>query len=310
MPAPRSPWDTLTAGFENYIRLEKNLSANSVEAYLRDVAQLRAFVEAEWGIDPQQVRAEHIEAYLAEVYDKGVAKTTQARNLSGIKNFFHYLALSDHITEIPTQFISGPKPGRHLPGVLSLAQIDAILATIDLSTPQGHRNRAILEVMYSCGLRVSEASGLRLSDIFFEDEILRVTGKGDRQRLVPLSPEARKRIEQYLPQRTLGHIDPKAEDTVFLNNRGRGLSRVMIFNILREAAARAGIGMTISPHTLRHSFATHLLAGGADIRQVQELLGHRSVTTTEIYTHLDRSQLERTVAEHHPLASKGRPRQP
>jgi len=304
MPAERSPWEALTVEFENYIRLEKNLSPNSISSYMRDVAQLRAFVEREWGIAPHEVEARHIEAFLAEIYDKGITKSTQARNLSGIKSFFHYLAIADHITEVPTQFIDSPKAGRHLPQVLSTAEIDSILATIDLSTPQGHRNRAILEVMYSCGLRVSEAAGLRLSDLFMEDDIVRVTGKGDKQRLVPLSPEAKKCILLYLPQRALGRIDKKAEDVLFLNKFGRALSRVMIFNVLREAAAAAGIDREISPHTLRHSFATHLLAGGADIRQVQELLGHSSVTTTEIYTHLDRSQLERSVAEHHPLAKR------
>ena len=304
MPRKYSQWDKLTAEFESYICLEKNLSPNSVESYMRDVAQLRAFVEAEWGITPQQVEERHVEAFLANIYDKGIKKSTQARNLSGIKNFFHYLALSDHITKIPTQFIEGPKAGRHLPRVLSTAEIDTMLGAIDLSLPQGHRNRAMLEMMYSCGLRVSEVTGLRLSDLFMEDDIVRVTGKGDKQRLVPLSAEAKKCIKLYLRQRFTGHIDPKAEDVLFLNRRGRALSRVMLFNILREAAEAAGIDRQISPHTLRHSFATHLLTGGADIRQVQELLGHSSVTTTEIYTHLDRSHLEKSVADHHPLTKK------
>lgn len=295
-------WDKAISDFENYVRLEKNLSDNSIESYLRDVGQLREFVEAEWNIGPTEVASEHIEAFLAHVYDKGVAKATQARNLSGLKSFFHFLAIGDHIAAVPTEFVASPKLDRELPDVLAVEEIDAIVAAIDLSLPQGHRNRSMIETMYSCGLRVSEVVGLRLSDIFFEEGFIRVIGKGNKERLVPLSGEAHKRIEMYLPDRKALPIKPKSEDILYLNRRGGQLSRVMVFNILREAAALAGIDKAASPHTLRHSFATHLLMGGADIRQVQELLGHESVTTTEIYTHLDRSHLERSVQEHHPLS--------
>jgi integrase/recombinase XerD len=267
---------------------------------MRDLGQLETFVTADYGVAPRWVTAPMIEAFMASLYDLGVEKTTQARILSGVKSFFNFLLLEDMIEASPAEFVEGPKVGRKLPEVLSTDEIDRIIATFDTETPLGIRNGAMIEAMYSCGLRVSELVGLRLSDLFFDDGFIRITGKGDKQRLVPVSGPARERILAWLAVRDGRGIT----DTLFLNIRGRGLTRVMIFTILREAAAAAGVTKTVSPHTLRHSFATHLLEGGASIRQVQELLGHESILTTEIYTHLDTAHLRRTIDRHHPLSKR------
>ncbi|MBR7097659.1 MAG: tyrosine-type recombinase/integrase, partial [Alistipes sp.] len=229
------------------------------------------------------------------IYSRGREKSSQARNLSGIKSFYNFLLLSDIIESSPAEHILPPKAARHLPDTLSVEEIDRIIGTIDHSTTKGLRDRAILEVLYSCGLRVSELCELKLSDLFFGEGYIRVTGKGDKQRLVPISGIARDRIQLYLEQR---HTDHRSEESVFLNNRGTKLTRVMIFTIIKQATKLAGIDKKISPHTLRHSFATHLLEGGADIRQVQELLGHENILTTEIYTHLDTTHLRETVQKH------------
>ena len=281
---------------------QKKLSDNTAEAYLRDLRQMAGYMDSEFGIGPEQVREQHIESFLAYLYDKGVKKTTQARILSGVKSFFNYLLINDRIENLPTEFIDPPKTGRKLPDVLSVAEIQAILDTIDLSSRFGHRNKAMIETLYSCGLRVSELISLRISDLFFDDGFIRVIGKGDKQRLVPVSRQAVRLIGCYLEQRARQDPAPRSADTLFLNNKGRGLTRVMIFHIIREAAKAAGIAKTISPHTFRHSFATHLLEGGASIRQVQEMLGHESILTTEIYTHLDRENLRDNVESHHPLS--------
>jgi integrase/recombinase XerD len=293
-------WEELSRKYRNYIKLEKRLSGNTVESYMRDLGQLAAFMSA-GKIAPRWVTAPLVEAFMASLYDLGVEKTTQARILSGVKSFFNFLLLEEVIEKSPAEFIEGPKIGRKLPEVLSTAEIDRIIATFGTETDLGIRNAAMIEAMYSCGLRVSELVTLRLGDLFFDDGFIRVTGKGDRQRLVPVSDAAREKIAAWLAVR-----DAKGttNDTLFLNIRGRGLTRVMIFTILKEAAAAAGITKTVSPHTLRHSFATHLLEGGASIRQVQELLGHESITTTEIYTHLDTAHLRRTIDEHHPLSKQ------
>lgn len=285
-----------------YIRLEKKLSDNTVEAYIRDLKQMAEYLEHEFSIRPQQAEERHIEAFLAHLYDKGVKKTTQARILSGIKSFYYYLLINDRIENLPTEFIDPPKTGRKLPDVLSVAEIESIIHTFDSDTRFGIRNKAMVETLYSCGLRVSELITLRLSDLFFNDGFIRVIGKGDKQRLVPISETARHRIEEYLLQRQTMQTDARDADTVFLNNKGRGLTRVMIFHIIKKAALAAGITKTISPHTFRHSFATHLLEGGASIRQVQEMLGHESILTTEIYTHLDSGKLRENVDLHHPLS--------
>jgi integrase/recombinase XerD len=290
-------WEELSRKYRNYSKLEKRLAANTVESYMRDLGVLAAHMTA-LGVAPRWVTPPMAEAFMASLYDAGVEKATQARILSGVKSFFNFLLLEEVIESSPTEFIEGPKIGRKLPEVLSTAEIDRIIATFDPTTDLGVRNAAMMEAMYSCGLRVSELVGLKLGDLIFDDGFIRVTGKGDRQRLVPVSGAARGRIEAWMAVRD-GRV---GADTLFLNNRGRGLTRVMVFTILREAAAAAGIAKTVSPHTLRHSFATHLLEGGAGIRQVQELLGHESILTTEIYTHLDTAHLRRTIDEHHPLS--------
>lgn len=295
-------WEKELQDYTYYIRLEKKLSDNTVEAYIRDLKQMAEYLENEFSIQPQQAEERHIEAFLAHLYDKGVKKTTQARILSGIKSFFYYLLINDRIENLPTEFIDPPKTGRKLPDVLSVAEIESIINTFDADKRFGIRNKAMVETLYSCGLRVSELITLRLSDLFFNDGFIRVIGKGDKQRLVPISETARHRIEEYLLLRRTMQTDARDTDIVFLNNKGRGLTRVMIFHIIRKAALAAGITKTISPHTFRHSFATHLLEGGASIRQVQEMLGHESILTTEIYTHLDSEKLRENVDLHHPLS--------
>lgn len=295
-------WEKELQEYIYYIRLEKKLSDNTVEAYIRDLRQMAEYLEHEFSIRPQQAEEHHIEAFLAHLYDKGVKKTTQARILSGIKSFYYYLLINDRIENLPTEFIDPPKTGRKLPDVLSVAEIESIIHTFDSDTRFGIRNKAMVETLYSCGLRVSELITLRLSDLFFNDGFIRVIGKGDKQRLVPISETARHRIEEYLLQRQTMQTDARDADIVFLNNKGRGLTRVMIFHIIKKAALAAGITKTISPHTFRHSFATHLLEGGASIRQVQEMLGHESILTTEIYTHLDSGKLRENVDLHHPLS--------
>lgn len=296
-------WEKEFEDYIYYLRLEKRLSDNTVEAYLRDLRQMVAYMENEFSItSPENVLEQHVSSFLAYLYDRGAKKTTQARILSGMRSFFNYLLLNDRIESLPTEFIDSPKPGRKLPDVLSVGEIGAILDAIDLSTPFGHRNRAIIETLYSCGLRVSELVSLRLADLFFDDGFLCVIGKGDKQRLVPVSAEAVRLITLYIEQRRTLPVDAKHADILFLNNKGRKLSRIMVFYIIRDAVAKAGITKNVSPHTFRHSFATHLLEGGADIRQVQELLGHESILTTEIYTHLDNENLRQNVERHHPLS--------
>lgn len=291
-------WETAARRYRTYIKVEKRLAENTVESYMRDLAQLAHFILHGWDVPPQQVEREMIERYLDWLYDEGREKSSQARQLSGIRSFFNYLLLNDEIDASPAELISAPKPARRLPDVLTTEEIDRILAAIDTSTPKGIRDVAMLELLYSCGLRVSELVSLRLGDLFFGEGYIRVVGKGDKQRLVPISDVARERVMRYLDERQPART---SEEVLFLNNRGKGLTRVMIFTILKEAARRAEIEKRISPHTLRHSFATHLLEGGAGIRQVQELLGHENILTTEIYTHLDSEHLRSTVEEHLPL---------
>lgn len=298
-------WKKDLKEYTYYIKLEKKLSDNTVEAYLRDLRQMAEYMEREFNIQrPEKITPEQVESFLADLYDRGIGKTSQARILSGIKSFFNYLLINDRIEELPTEFIDAPKVGRKLPDVLSLEEIEAILSAIDLSTPLGHRNKAIIEMLYSCGLRVSELVTLRLSDLFFQDGFIRVIGKGDKQRLVPVSDSAVRLVKLYLEQRAEMKVDPRHADILFLNNKGRALTRVMIFYIIRQAAAAAGVTREISPHTFRHSFATHLLEGGANIRQVQDMLGHESILTTEIYTHLDRENLRENLEKYHPLSEE------
>lgn len=294
-------WDTLSEKYASWLRFEKNLSANTVGSYTHDLSLLRQYMSALGDLLPAEVEASHIEGLMSEIYDKGLDTASQARLLSGLKSFFNFLKLEGITETSPVEYIDAPKKGRKLPDVLSVEEIDAIIAAIDLSSPQGHRNKAMIETLYSCGLRVSELVSLRLGDLFFDEGFIRVTGKGDKQRLVPLSATARKNIEIWLGQRRMMRPDPKSAEIVFLNRHGRKLTRAMIFTIVRKSAEAAGINKDVSPHTFRHSFATHLLEGGASIRQVQELLGHESILTTEIYTHLDRTHLQESIGKHHPL---------
>lgn len=297
-------WADAARGYRTYIKLEKRLSANTVESYMRDLRQFAHFILRQWDVAPRKVEREMIERYMGRLYERGSEKTSQARSLSGIRSFFNYLLLEEKIDASPAEFIASPKFGRQLPDVLTTGEIDRIIDSIDLSTPKGRRDSAMLEVLYSCGLRVSELTSLRMSDLFFGEGYIRVIGKGDKQRLVPVSTPARDKIQCWLDDRRTMSTVGRDREIVFLNNRGGRLTRVMIFTIIKQATQRAGIDKRISPHTFRHSFATHLLEGGASIRQVQEMLGHESILTTEIYTHLDSDHLRRTVEEHLPMSAK------
>ena len=291
-------WEEAGRHYRTYIKLEKRLAQNTVEAYMRDLRSFAHFILRMYDVPPAKVEEPMVQRYVAWLYDRGREKASQARSLSGVKSFFNFLLISDRIESSPAEFVLTPKFGRHLPDVLTTGEIDRIIAAVDGTTPKEIRDAAMLEVLYSCGLRVSELTSLRIRDLFFGEGYIRVTGKGDKQRLVPINSTARERIHRYLEVRRSARA---GEETLFLNNRGSSLTRVMIITILREAARRAGIEKKISPHTFRHSFATHLLEGGASIRQVQELLGHESILTTEIYTHLDDSHLRQTVEEHLPI---------
>lgn len=297
-------WNNYFEDYQAYLKLEKNLSDNTTGAYMHDLRLLEEFVTETYKLSSEQVEMKHIESFLAHLHDRGHNRTSTARILSGVRSFYNYLLINDRIETSPTELIESPKLNRKLPVVLSVDEIRAILDAIDLSTLQGHRNRAMIETLYSCGLRVTELVGLRLSDLFFDDGFLRVIGKGNKQRLVPVSREAVKQIGLYLEQRKHLPQDTKHKDIVFLNNKGRQLSRVMVFLIIKEAVQSAGVMKEVSPHTFRHSFATHLVQGGADIRVVQEMLGHESIATTEIYTHLNKEYLRKTL-DNHPLAGMG-----
>lgn len=298
MATQQKKWVDTARRYRTYIKVEKRLSENSVEAYMRDLEQFAHFILVKWDVPPRKVEREMVERYLEWLYDEGREKSSQARMLSGIRSFFNYLLLNDEITTSPAEQISAPKVGRTLPDVLTTEEIDRLISSIEIDTTKGLRDRAMIEVLYSCGLRVSELISLRMGDLFFGEGYIRVIGKGDKQRLVPISDLARERISLYLDERKPART---SEEVLFLNNRGKQLTRVMIFTILKNAALRADIEKKISPHTLRHSFATHLLEGGAGIRQVQELLGHESILTTEIYTHLDSEHLHKTVEQHLPI---------
>lgn len=291
-------WEEAGRRYRTYIKLEKRLSPNTVESYMRDLRQFAHFILRQYDVGPRKVEQQMIERYMTRLYDLGREKTSQARKLCGIRSFFNFLLTYERIDASPAEFVDTPKFGRQLPDVLTTEEIDRIIAAVDPTTTKGLRDSAMLEVLYSCGLRVSELTSLRLSDLFFGEGYIRVIGKGDKQRLVPISSVARDKIQLYLEQRREKRT---TSDIVFLNNRGSQLTRVMVFTILRHAAQRAGITKHISPHTFRHSFATHLLEGGASIRQVQEMLGHESIITTEIYTHLNNAHLRETIEKHLPV---------
>lgn len=294
--------------YQQYLRLEKALSPNTLDAYLTDLEKLLHFLEGE-EIDILDVTLDDLQRFSAGLHDIGIHPRSQARILSGIKSFFHFLVLADYLEGDPSELLEGPKIGFRLPEVLTVAEIDTIISTVDLSKPEGQRNRAILETLYSCGLRVSELCALKLSDLYFEEGFIKVTGKGNKQRLVPISPRAIKEIRYWLEDRKRWKIKPGFEDYVFLARWGNGISRIMIFHLIKELAEQAGITKNISPHTFRHSFATHLLEGGANLRAIQCMLGHESIATTEIYTHIDRHMLRSEIIEHHPRNIKYRKEQ-
>ncbi len=287
-------WNKAAKGFKQYIKLEKGLSDNTVEAYMRDYTAFAGYILRMYDVPPTKVEQHMVERYLAYLFEECKhKKTSQARELSAVKAFFNYLLINDKIEQSPTEMIATPKRTRQLPDVLTVEEVEQIINSIPLDTTKGKRDRAMLELLYSCGLRVSELTALRLSDLFFGEGYIRVMGKGSKQRLVPIGNVARERIMIYMDERKAK--DSKNKDILFLNNRGAALTRVMVFYVIRDAVERAGIDKTVSPHIFRHSFATHLLAGGASIRQVQDMLGHESIETTEIYTHLDTSRLRETV---------------
>jgi integrase/recombinase XerD len=299
-------WQIYIQHFKNYLRLERSMAENSIEAYIRDVEKLSQFADlAKHKPTPETINERDIGDFLEYLSKFGLSATSQARILSGIKSFYKYLAIENLIKLDPTSLIESPKIGRKLPDTLSFLEIEKMLEIIDVSTPEGTRNRAILEVLYSCGMRVSELIDLKLTNCYFDIGFVRVFGKGRKIRLVPIGRDAIKYTKIYLESiRNHQDVQPDSEDIVFLNRRGKQLSRVMIFLIIKDLAARAGIHKNISPHTFRHSFATHLIEGGADLRAVQEMLGHESITTTEIYTHLDRIFLQETMKSFHPREHK------
>lgn len=297
-------WTDVIKGFGRYLRIERSLSPNSVAAYLSDVRRLRDYLEENCGgAGPASLSYGDLSGFVAHIAMSDDAVRTQARIISGIRSFCSYMMIEKIITEDPSALLEAPRTGMKLPEVLSVEEIDRMVASIDLSEPSGHRNRAIIETMYGCGLRVSELVSLRLTDIHRREGFMKITGKGNKQRLVPIGRVTLKEIDSYLERRMAMPVIAD-QNILFLNRRGRKLSRVMIFNIIRETADAAGIKKKISPHTLRHSFATHLVEGGADLRAVQEMLGHESITTTEIYTHIDRSYLRDTVLMYHPRARR------
>lgn len=285
--------------YKQYLKLERSLSPKTVEAYLHDIEKLNDFLGGRKKLE--DVKLEDLQDFLASLYDDKISARSQARIISGLKSFYKFMLFDHKITHDPTELLDAPKIGRHLPEVLSIPEIEAILNGIDLSKPEGHRNKAIIEVMYGCGLRVSEVVNLRISNLYFRDNYIRIIGKGDKERLVPIGQTAQNAILLYM-EGVREHIKIKKgeEDFVFLNRRGARLTREMIFMMIKQAAEAAGITKTISPHTFRHSFATHLVEGGADLRAVQEMLGHESITTTEIYTHLDRSYIKSIIEQYHP----------
>lgn len=295
-------WELHIKHFSHYLKLERSLSENSIEAYVRDVSKLQQFMEMKYPkVNAMAVNSKHLQGLLEYINELGMSAYSQARILSGIKGFYKYLIFEELIEKDPTELIEGPKIGRKLPDTLSYPEIEKLLDAIDLSTPEGGRNRAMLEVLYSSGLRVTELVELKLNNIYFDVGFLRVIGKGNKERLVPIGRDALKYLKIYTEEiRSHIPVQKGFESDVFLNRRGKRLTRVTVFTVIKELAEKIGLKKTISPHTFRHSFATHLIEGGADLRAVQEMLGHESITTTEIYTHLDRDYLRQVITEFHP----------
>jgi len=297
-------WDSTLNGFISYLTLEKGLSPHSIEAYERDVKRMATFMYKDLSItSPIKVEAKHIQQFIQVLNEVEISRRSQARMLSGMRSFFQYLMLEDMITIDPTELVEGPKQDQYLPEVLSYEEIVRMLDSVDRSHPQGTRNVAIIETLYACGLRVTELINLRISHIYPGLQMIRVIGKNNKERLIPIGESALQQIRLYLEgdRNRMMNIDPASADILFLNRRGKKLSRVMVFNIIKETVENAGIKKNISPHSLRHSFATHLVEGGADLRAVQEMLGHASITTTEIYTHLNADYLRDTMNRFHPI---------
>jgi len=294
-------WTQCQKSYQNYLRIERGLSKHTISSYLLDVTKLMRWLDdTDQSIPPISISEETIQQFIYHIA-KDVSPTTQSRVISGLRGFFNYLVFEGYRKTNPLELIESPKTARKLPDTLSVDEIDQLIGAIDLSTPQGERNRAILETLYGCGLRVSELTNLKLSDLFFDEGFIKVTGKGDKQRFIPIGDATIKYIEIYRKQiRNHQAIDSEAVDTLFLNRRGKGLSRAMIFTIVKNLAELAGIRKKISPHTFRHSFATHLLENGANLRAIQEMLGHESITTTEIYAHMDTRHLTEVMHKFHP----------
>ena len=297
-------WSPALNDFQHYLKIERGLSQNTVHSYRLDVQKLMRYLQTHSiTADPVDIKVELIQEFLYELAKNSNART-QSRVISGLRSFFDYLVFDNYRKTNPLEQIEAPKIGRKLPDTISVLEIDKIVAAIDLSKPLGERNRAIIETLYSCGLRVSELTHLKISDLFFEEGFLKVTGKGDKQRFVPIGVNTQKFINLYRQHwRSLIEIDTEHKDTLFLNQRGKQLTRAMIFTIVKKLAEKAGIQKSISPHTFRHSFATHLLENGADLRAIQMMLGHESITTTEIYMHLDKSHLKKVMTKFHPRRS-------
>ncbi len=295
-------WESSILGFKSYLQVERSLSANSVDAYIRDVKKLETFAKKK-KISELNINKSDLSDFVSNISKEGISARSQSRIISGIKAFYKYLIMEDYITADPTQLLESPKIGMKLPDTLSIEEIDKLIAAIDLSTEQGERNRAMLEILYSCGLRVTELITLKLSNVSFVEGFIKVIGKGNKERLAPIGKTALKYLTIYINEvRNHQDIQKGHEDIIFLGRRGKQLTRVMIFTIIKQLAEKIGLKKKISPHTFRHSFATHLIQGGADLRAVQEMLGHESITTTEIYTHLDKEYLREAIIQFHPRA--------
>lgn len=303
-------WDNAIDSYKTYLILEKSLSSNSVEAYLNDINKLAKFCAEQHEVEiPDDVTYEVLKDYLIFVSDEGVTNRTQARCISSIRSFFKFLVFDGKLENNPTRLLEAPKIGRKLPNTLTVTEIDSMLRAVEMFKPEGQRNKAIIEMLYSCGLRVSELIDIKLSNINFRTGIVKIEGKGNKERMIPLSKNAKVEIKQYLKvYRDYLDIQHGYEDVLFLNKRGTALSRVMVFNIIKHLANRAGIKKNVSPHTFRHSFASHLVSGGADLRAVQDMLGHESILTTEIYTHLDDHYLKDTISKFHPRSKEEQPK--
>lgn len=295
-------WEPEISAFKNYLKLERGLSDNSIHAYVTDLYKLVQYLKEQGDeLGPDKVTLQHLKDLIGSINERGISPRTQARIISGIKSFYKFLLIEDKIDRDPTALLEAPKVGRKLPEILSVEEIDSIINAIDIKKPEGQRNKAILETLYSCGLRVSELIDLKISNLFFESGFIKVEGKGSKERLVPISNKAIKEINLYLSEyRRILSIHSEHEDILFLNRRGKKLSRVMIFTIIKNTTREMNLGKNVSPHTFRHSFATHLIDGGANLRAVQEMLGHESIITTEIYTHLDKEYLKDTIIHYHP----------